>query len=932
MIKQVIVNYQYKKMKPIHSLISAGILIASTASTASTSDLALQFKDVFDFRYAQNTVLSDDGQFLTFSAQPYRGDSEGHVYNLTTNQLIAKVPNGKKPQINKSATWVAFTQTPSLLNNETASKKEKKKLPKNLVLINTQTKQQHTFHNLADYQLSDDGQWLAYREKETAEDKSKVKADQPSIKTDKKDKAYQLVIINLNNDSTVRIEQVGKYEISPSSQGVLFNQLSKDGSKNRINFIDLSDLKQHSLFDEPGITISQIAWHPQGNTVAFYQGNYVNEDTRRRHYQLTLWNAPNNTTQNITNPDTWLSGKTAKIQWSEDGKRLYFENRPALEAKSTPLKYHDQASLTDIDTIRAHKGLQIWHNEDPEIKPREIKTWEKTNKHRHYQAVYHLNGQRIVQLTDEKTPHVKLNTNAQYLLASNDQPHLKQIMYKGFYDDYYAVKVANGNKRLIIKEAPFRPSLSPTGKHAVYFKNKQVWLKELHTQKESPLTHAIHNAIFANDKHDYPQPQPGYGFAGWQQDGSIVYVYSKYDIWAFNVNSQQAKRLTQGKETQTQYRVKVLDKNKVGFTNNDTLILSAHNLENKQTHIAKLALGNNQVTTVLAEKARFDVVKKAKNADKFLFTKQTYHQFPDYWQTDTHFKTPQKVTTLNPQISNFAWGQKPELVQYKGYNGEDLQGVLIKPAGYKKGDKLPVVIYFYRYMSQRMYHFPKMELNHRPNFPMFTSNGYALFLPDIRFEIGKPGPSSTQTMINAAQKLIDMGIAHPDKIGLQGHSWAGYQSAFMVTQTDMFKAVVSGAPVSNMTSAYSGIRLKSGLARQFQYETGQSRIGKTLVEAPELYIENSPVFFADKVNTPILIMFGDEDGAVPWQEGIQYYLALRRHDKNAIFLQYEGEPHHLKQFPNQLDFSIRMMEYFDHHLKGMPAAKWINHGEAYKAE
>jgi len=239
---------------------------------------------------------------------------------------------------------------------------------------------------------------------------------------------------------------------------------------------------------------------------------------------------------------------------------------------------------------------------------------------------------------------------------------------------------------------------------------------------------------------------------------------------------------------------------------------------------------------------------------------------------------------------------------------------------------------FYRYMSQRMFDFPKMELNHRPNFPMFTSNGYAVFLPDIRFEIGHPGKSSTQTMINATQKLIDLGIAAPDKIGLQGHSWAGYQSAFMITQTDMFKAVVSGAPVSNMTSAYSGIRLKSGLARQFQYETGQSRIGKNLFEAPDLYIENSPVFFADKVNTPILIMFGDKDDAVPWHEGVQYYLALRRAGKDATFLQYEGEPHHLKKFPNQVDFSVRMMQYFDHYLKGKPAAKWMTQGEAFVEE
>jgi dipeptidyl aminopeptidase/acylaminoacyl peptidase len=438
--------------------------------------------------------------------------------------------------------------------------------------------------------------------------------------------------------------------------------------------------------------------------------------------------------------------------------------------------------------------------------------------------------------------------------------------------------------------------------------------------------------MFANDQHDYPSEQPGYGFAGWSSDSQTLYAYSKHDIWAFDVTTLQAQRLTNGYQTNTRYRVRNLDKNTIAFDAADTLLVSAFNLQNKQTGVATLDLSDNTLIHVLSGEAKFDLVSKAKETDTLIYTRQSYHEFPDFWVSNTALKQSTKLTELNPQKEQFLWGGQPELVQYKGFDGEDLQGVLIKPAGYQAGDKVPVVIYFYRYMSQRMYDFPKMELNHRPNFPMFTSNGYAIFLPDIRFEVGHPGKSSTQTMINAAQKLIDMGVADKDKIGLQGHSWAGYQSAFMVTQTDMFKAVVSGAPVSNMTSAYSGIRLNSGLARQFQYETGQSRIGKDLFEAQDLYIENSPVFFADKVNTPIMIMFGDQDGAVPWQEGIQYYLALRRAGKDVIFLQYEGEPHHLKKFPNQVDFSIRMMEYFDHHLKGKPAAKWISSGIPYEQE
>ncbi|MCO7199109.1 prolyl oligopeptidase family serine peptidase [Pseudoalteromonas sp. OANN1] len=917
------------------SLLSAALFSVSSLAAKPS----LEFKDVFDFRYPQGTVISEQGTFLGLSAKPYRGDSEGQVYSLNNKALIASVPRGTNPVINKSGQWVGFTQRPTLLEKETADKKKKKTLKNNLVLVNTTTKAQQTFNSVKDYQLSDNGQWLVYREDaKKGDNKSDAKAntdkqtDELKISADKGDDSLTLVVLNLSNNESTRYDDIAAYKVAPSSNAILVNQQSEDGSKNRVAVIDLASNQITSLIDEPGVTLGDIAWQPNSQHVAFYLGNYVNDDKRRRDYQLKLWSPTSNKITDIHNPSGWFSGKTASIKWSEDGSRLFFENRPQLEAKAKVLKYTDESSLYDYDTIRQQKGLKVWHNADPEIKTREIKTWNESRRDQHYQAVYHINGEHVVQLENLQVPSISLHTNANFVLGSDDTPYLKQIMYKGFYRDYYSVDISSGDKQLIVKESSNRPTVAPDGKHAAYFDGEQVWLKSLSTQQLTPVSKAVKNALFADDKHDKPEPNEGFGFAGWQLDGSTLYAYSKYDIWAFDTKTAKATRLTDGYKTQTQYRIEYKDKDKLGFNPDDTLLLSAHNLENKQTHIATLSLQDNKLQTVLSGEAKYGVVKKAKEVDTYIFTRQSYQEFPDYWVSDGSFNNPTKLTDLNPQQQTFAWGQKPELVKYKGYDGEDLQGVLIKPADYKAGDKVPVVIYFYRYMSQRMYDFPKMELNHRPNLPMYTSNGYAIFLPDIRFEIGHPGRSSTQTMINAAQALIDTGVADPDKIGLQGHSWAGYQSAFMITQTDMFKAVVSGAPVSNMTSAFSGIRLESGIARQFQYETGQSRIGKPLTEAPELYIENSPVFYADKVNTPILIMFGDNDGAVPWQEGIQYYLALRRHDKDAIFLQYEGEPHHLKKLPNQLDYSIRMKEYFDYHLKGLPPAEWIQSGEAFITE
>jgi dipeptidyl aminopeptidase/acylaminoacyl peptidase len=268
-------------------------------------------------------------------------------------------------------------------------------------------------------------------------------------------------------------------------------------------------------------------------------------------------------------------------------------------------------------------------------------------------------------------------------------------------------------------------------------------------------------------------------------------------------------------------------------------------------------------------------------------------------------------------------------VEWLSLDGIPLQGVLIKPADYVENQRYPVIVYFYRIFSNRMYEFNQMVVNHRPNFPFYTSNGYAVFLPDVRFDIGHPGYSATKCLVPGVQKLIDRGIADPKGIGLHGHSWSGYQTAFVITQTDIFSAAVAGAPVSNMTSAYSGIRWESGLARQMQYEKQQSRIGGSLWEYPERFIENSPVFFADRIRTPLLIEFGDEDGAVPWYQGIELYLAMRRLGKDCIFLQYRGEPHHLRKYPNKLDYSIKMKEYFDHYLKGGAGPDWIEKGVPY---
>jgi len=243
-----------------------------------------------------------------------------------------------------------------------------------------------------------------------------------------------------------------------------------------------------------------------------------------------------------------------------------------------------------------------------------------------------------------------------------------------------------------------------------------------------------------------------------------------------------------------------------------------------------------------------------------------------------------------------------------------------------------VLVYFYRFFSQRLHRFNDPQINHRPSFPIYAGDDYAVFLPDVRFDVGNPGYAATKCLVPGVQELVDMGVADPDGIALHGHSWSGYQAAHVITQTDIFACAVAGAPVSNMVSAYGGIRWGSGLSRQFQYEKSQSRLGASLWERRDLYIENSPVFFADRIETPLLIQFGDEDEAVPWTQGIELYMAMRRLDKPAVMLQYRGEPHHLKQYPNKLDYSLRMKAFIDHFTKGAPAPEWWTEGVEYTGD
>ena len=549
----------------------------------------------------------------------------------------------------------------------------------------------------------------------------------------------------------------------------------------------------------------------------------------------------------------------------------------------------------------------------------------------------HLEDGRVVSLADLEMPEVEPTDNPNFALGASDVPYLRELTWAGRFGDLYAVDLQTGERRVVARRlaggwrSP-TASLSPDGAWTLYYRDGDWHLFDNAGGTTRNLT-ADTAVPFANEDWDYPADPPGYDHSEWLADSSAVMIYDKFDIWKVTTEDGDLTNLTggRGRGKQVVFRVIDLDEEEDTIDPASALMLSGYDDREKHDAFYSLKIGGEPKRLYGDGGHRLHLVAKAEGADRLLFTQERYDQFPDLRITNLAFEGARKLSDVNPQIAEYAWGAA-ELVEWTTNDGTSLQGVLIKPDGWEPGKRVPVLVYYYRFFSQRLHLFNEPVVNHRPSFPVYASNGYAVFLPDIKFEIGRPGPSAVECLTSGIEHLVEIGVADPDAVGLHGHSWSGYQTAFVVTQTDIFAAAVAGAPVSNMTSAYSGIRWETGLARQFQYEQSQSRIGGSLWETPELYIENSPVFFADRINTPLLIQFGDEDGAVPWYQGIELYLACRRLDKDCIMLQYRGEPHHLKQYANKLDYSIKMKEFFDHHLKGEPAPDWMTDGVPYKGK
>lgn len=621
-------------------------------------------------------------------------------------------------------------------------------------------------------------------------------------------------------------------------------------------------------------------------------------------------------------PDGWIFNEHAAPSFSRDGKRILLGAAPAKAPKDT--------TIVDFEMA----GLDIWHWQEPLTPPQQLVELKREESRTYTGIVYPGHHNQFIPLASEEMPYTSVadEGNGRYALLWSDKPYLLESQWDvSSKQDVWIKDLQTGSIYELGKPLAGRPSLSPQGNYTIWWDAGERHWFVCNNQDKSVRNMTKNIPVnFWNEKHDTPSPVESYGIAAWGENDAYILINDAFDIWKIDpTGKKKPENITRhaGRTDSITFQYVNIDPEKRFIEADDLLLLSAFNQVSKERGYYTLAQkGRNPLIKRALEKYSFSELEKAKAADIFVFQKSNFNTPPDLYVTRDFWKTSQKFTDISPQMRDYNWGTA-ELFSWTSFAGIPLQGILYKPEDFDPAKKYPVMIYFYEKHSDDLYRwFTPAPSRSTINIPFFVSRGYIVFTPDIHYTVGQPGKDAYNAVVAGAEALAQNSWVDKENLAIQGQSWGGYQVAYLVTQTNMFKAAGAGAPVSNMTSAYGGIRWESGRSRQFQYEQTQSRIGSTLNDSLQLYIENSPLFYADKVETPLLIMHNDKDGAVPWYQGIELFMTLRRLGKPTWLLQYNNEAHNLVQRRNSKDLSIRLQQFFDHYLKGTPAPVWITRG------
>lgn len=886
----------------------------------------LTIDDYAQWSRITGTQISTDGNWTAYTYSTNDDNDTLYVKALNTD-TIYEIPNATRAQFSKNNQWVSYTISPN--KNEQKKQKSRTPEPNKAELLNLSTGDKLTVGRAGKQAFSNNSSyWVVLRQK-NREDKSEHKGS-------------DMVVHNLKNNTSLTIGYVTEFEFNKKASHLAYLIDSENKFGNGLYLFDLSS-GENKAIDTDTLTYTGLSWDDsgaekedwgkKGNNIAVLKGTKPKkkEFTENTLVVVTNLNKNGNVAQLDANsmPDNLIASESRNLSWTDDSKYVLFGMREQQENVS-----YAKDSTANVD---------VFHWNDPKIQTVQMQQYNRDARFT-YVGSYNTQTNAAARLTDDEVRNLNISTNSEFMVGSDDASYIDDINWGVNPADYYRINIATGEKTRFATEINRTLGYSPDGRYYLYQKvedgEASLLVMDLKTNKITNISEKA-PVSFIDAEYIYDHEGSPYGLAGWAKDGKSVIVNHKYDLWQLALDGSKATNITQGEGEKEQIVFRYISLDSApsfgfgfGFGGGpakyiDTkkpLMLSAYGDINKNSGFYSLNIGKSPKKLVF-EDVRFGRPMKAENADVVLVTKETFVDFPDYYATNQSFKNLKRVTDANPQQAEYAWGSR-KLIEFENGKGKTVQGTLTLPANYEPGKRYPTIIYFYETMSERHNQYSMPVYDDRPHMSTYASDGYMVFMPDMYFEIGYPGTSSLDGITSAAQAIIDQGYADPDNIGLQGHSWGGYQTSFILTQTDMFKTIVTGAPPTNLASFYNNIYGSTGTNHHGIMETGQVRMGRNVTpwSSPEAYERENPMVYVPNISTPFLLLHGTADGAVDWSQGLEFYNAARRMGKEVIFLSYPDEGHHLANRANQIDFQTRMKEYFDYHLKGAEAPDWMING------